>query len=295
MKHILVTGASTGIGYAIAQEFCQHGYHVYGSVRKQADADRLQQELGPNLEPLIFDVTDQAAVQAAADKVQAAIGQEGLALLVNNAGIATSGPLMHQELDDIRWQFEVNIIGLIGVTQAFLPLLGAVHNPGFPPGRIINISSVGGKMAAPFLGAYSGSKHALEGMSASMRRELQLYDIDVIIVGPGAIRTPIWDKPSATDLSQFEQTDFAEAGRRFQKYMLKSGAEGLTAEFLAGKIRMIAEKKKPKARYTYAPQKFRNFTLPLMLPVRWVDRAIKKNLGLSPQGGGKDEMKGRFG
>jgi NAD(P)-dependent dehydrogenase (short-subunit alcohol dehydrogenase family) len=116
--------------------------------------------------------------------VETEIGREGLACLINNAGLSTSGPLMLQPIADIRRQFEVNVIGLFAVAQAFLPLLGATRNAGHPPGRIINISSVGGKVAVPFIGAYVGSKHALEGMSHSLRQELQLYGIDVIVVGP---------------------------------------------------------------------------------------------------------------
>jgi NAD(P)-dependent dehydrogenase (short-subunit alcohol dehydrogenase family) len=127
-------------------------------------------------------VTDHAAIADAAKKVEAEIGRDGLACLINNAGLSTSGPLMLQPLD------EVNLIGLFAVTEAFLPLLVAKQNPGHAPGRIINISSVGGKIAAPFIGAYVGSKHALEGMSHSLRRELQLYGIDVILVGPGRSR-----------------------------------------------------------------------------------------------------------
>ena len=189
MKHVLVTGVSTGIGYAAAQAFVLKGYHVYGSVRRQVDAEKTQRALGPQFSPLLFDVTDHLAIAEAAKKVEAEIGKEGLACLINNAGISTSGPLMLQPLDDIRRQFEVNVIGLFAVIQAFLPLLGAQRNASHPPGRIINISSVSGKIAAPFVGAYVGSKHAVEGMSHSLRRELQLYGIDVILVGPGPVKT----------------------------------------------------------------------------------------------------------
>lgn len=294
MKNIVITGASTGIGYALCKIYLDAGYRVFGSVRKQADADRLQSELGKGIHPMLFDVTHQEDVEAAAAEVKVALKGEGLALLINNAGIATSGPLMLQPLDELRKQFEINVIGLFGVTQAFLPLLGAVKNAPHPPGRIINISSVGGKIAAPFLGAYSGSKHALEGMSESLRRELQLYGIDVIVVGPGAIKTPIWDKPSATDLSIYNGTDFEKSGQRFQKFMLKSGRNGMEADDLAQRILKVSEKKKPKTRYTFAPKKFRDFTFPLLMPKRMVDRAIAKNLGLSPGGKGKEEQGGRY-
>ncbi len=190
MKAILITGVSSGIGYGAAKEFASHGYQVFGSVRKQEDAKRLKAELGSNFMPLFFDVTDSKALRHAAQQVQSIVGNRGLTGLINNAGIATSGPLIHQPLDEIRWQFEVNVIGLIAVTQAFLPLLKARRSPASKTSRIINISSVGGKIASPFIGAYAGSKYAIEGMSHSLRRELQLHDIDVIIIGPGAVKTP---------------------------------------------------------------------------------------------------------
>lgn len=237
MKHVLITGVSTGIGYAAAQAFTLKGYHVYGSVRRQEDAEKLQRALGPQFSPLLFDVTDHLAIADAAMKVEAEVGQEGLACLINNAGMSTSGPLMLQPLDDIRRQFEVNVIGLFAVTQAFLPLLGAQQNVTHPPGRIINISSVGGKVAAPFVGAYVGSKHAVEGMSHSLRRELQLYGIDVILVGPGPVKTAIWEKPSARELGIFSGSDYAPMMLSFQKFFAQSAQKnGLPAEILRSSV-----------------------------------------------------------
>jgi NAD(P)-dependent dehydrogenase (short-subunit alcohol dehydrogenase family) len=280
MKHVLVTGASTGIGFAVAQAFLEKGYHVYGSVRKQADADRLQKELGAQFVPLVFDVTDHAAIAVAAKRLEAEIGKEGLACLVNNAGIAVSGPMMLLPMDHFREQFEVNVFGLLAVTQAFLPLLGAKENPGHAPGRILMVSSVGGKLSAPFLGAYTSSKHAVEGLSASLRMELQLYGIDVIIIGPGAIRTPIWDKPSANELGIFANTAFAPMMTKFQKYFVKGGQNGLHADHLAREMVKVFEKRKPKIRYAFVPEKFKNWTMPRLLPPRMLDRIIGKSTGL---------------
>ncbi len=281
MKHVLITGVSTGIGHAAAQAFITRGYHVYGSVRRQADADRLQGQLGPQLSPLLFDVTDHAAIAAAAKKVKAEIAKEGLACLINNAGLSTSGPLMSQPLDDIRHQFEVNVIGLFAVTQAFLPLLGAGRNPGHPPGRIINISSVGGKIAVPFIGAYVGSKHALEGMSHSLRKELQLYGIDVIIVGPGAVKTAIWDKPSATEIGIFAGSDYEPMITKFQKlFVTQAKANGLPAEVLGRRLVQIFEMRKPKTRYAIVPNWLSDWIVPRVLPDRLMDRLIGKATGL---------------
>ena len=256
------------------------GYHVYGSVRRQEDAEK-QRTLGPHVSPLLFDVTDHVAIRDAAMKVEAEVGREGLACLINNAGISTSGPLMLQPLDDIRHQFEVNVIGLFAVTQAFLPLLGARQNATHPPGRIINVSSVGAKIAAPFVGAYVGSKHAIEGMSHSLRRELQLYGIDVILVGPGPVKTAIWDKPSATELGIFAGTDYAPMMINFQKYFVESGKkDGLPAEILGRRLVEIFEAKKPKTRYTVVPKWFSGWVLPRILPDRMMDRLIGKAVGL---------------
>jgi short-subunit dehydrogenase len=200
--------------------------------------------------------------------------------LVNNAGIATSGPLMLQPMDDFKFQFEVNVFGQLAVTQAFLPLLGARENPGHAPGRILMISSVGGKLSGPFLGAYSASKHALEGFSNSLRMELLLYGIDVIIIGPGAIRTPIWEKPSANELGIYEHSPFAPMMLKFQRYFVKNGREGLEADYLGRRTVAIFEARKPKVRYAIVPKKFSKWTMPRLLPTRMLDRIIGKATGL---------------
>jgi NAD(P)-dependent dehydrogenase (short-subunit alcohol dehydrogenase family) len=282
MKHVLITGVSTGIGYAAAQAFVLKGYHVYGSVRRQVDAEKLQRALAPQFSPLLFDVTDHLAIAEAAMRVEAQIGKESLACLINNAGICTSGPLMLQPLEEIRHQFKVNVIGLFAVTQAFLPLLGARQNATHPPGRIINISSVGGKIAAPFVGAYVGSKHAVEGMSHSLRRELQLYGIDVILVGPGPVKTAIWDKPSTTELGIFAGSDYAPAMSNFRKLFVESAKkDGLSAEILGRRLVEIFEAKKPKTRYTVVPKWISDWILPRILPDRVLDRLIGKATGLT--------------
>ncbi len=169
-EYVVVTGVSSGIGHAITVDLTEQGYHVFGSVRTQEDADRVQAEFGERFMPLIFDVTDGDAVRRAADQVTAVAGEIGLAGLVNNAGIAVGGPLMHLPIDEMRRQLEVNVVGVLQVTQAFLPLLGAQPDPPFESGRIVNISSVSGHIAYPFMGPYAASKHALEAMTDSLRR-----------------------------------------------------------------------------------------------------------------------------
>ncbi len=215
MQSVVVTGVSTGIGWGILKVLIQHEFRVFGSVRKKEDAERLAKEFGENFVPLIFDITDEAGVHAAAQKVREQLNGETLFGLVNNAGVAVPAPLMHQPIDDFRKQMEINLIGQLIVTQAFTPLLGSDHSLRGKPGRIINISSVGGKRGSPFLGAYVASKHALEGFSECLRLELMLYGIDVIIVGPGAVATPIWDKAESMDTSPYEKTEYAKCRQTY--------------------------------------------------------------------------------
>jgi len=283
VKAILVTGASSGIGYGVVKEFAACGYQVFGSVRKEDDARRLTNEIGSSFTPLLFDVTDSKALQNAARQVTSLVKHSGLAGIVNNAGIATSGPLAYQPIDEIRWQFEVNVIAPIAVIQAFLPLLKARQSPTSRPGRIINISSVGGKIAAPFIGAYVGSKHALEGISHSLRRELQLHNTDVIVVAPGAVNTPIWDKESAQDLSQYAATEYAKPLQAFQRYITGLGKAGYSPEHVGRFVRKVFELQKPKARYAVVSNLIPNWVLPLAVPDRWLDKIIGRNFGLLPK------------
>jgi NAD(P)-dependent dehydrogenase (short-subunit alcohol dehydrogenase family) len=279
VKSIVITGVSSGIGYGAAKEFARHGYRVFGSVRKQEDAERLVAELGPNFAPLLFDVTDREAVLAAAE-VGEALGGSGLAGLVNNAGTAVGGPLMHQPLEEVRAHFEVNVIGLISVTQAFLPLLGAKRPRTHEPGKILNMSSVGGKIAAPFIGAYAGTKHAVEGISDSLRRELLPYGIDVVVIEPGAVRTEIWDK-GAAGAERYADTDYAEPLVKFGEYAQGLAKNGYSPEQFGRYVREVFEKRRPRARYAISPRKFASFTIPRLLPDRWLDRLIARTVGLA--------------
>ncbi|EAY24533.1 SDR family oxidoreductase [Microscilla marina] len=275
MKTILITGASTGIGYGCVKEFHQRGYQVLGSVRKQADADKLSSEFGDRFIPLLFDVSNPEAIQQAVQQVEQILGNEqGLAGLINNAGIALGGPLALQPMSDIRQHFEVNVFGLIQVTQAFLPLLGARKNHPVAPGKILNISSVGGKVGAPFIGAYVATKHAVEGLSQSWRRELLLYGIDVILIGPGSVKTPIWDK--GINPAPYDDTDYETALHAFAQMAQDGANKGLTVEHLGKRIARIFEKRTPKTRYAIVPQKFKNWTLPRLLPDRVIDGFFKK-------------------
>src|ERR1700692_2368884 len=211
MQSVVITGASTGIGWATAKLLLDRGFRVFGSVRKQADADRLSSEFGAKFSPLLFEVTDEAAVLAAAREVRAALNGETLFGLVNNAGIAVAGPVLELAADQFRRQLEVNVIGPIIATQAFGPLLGSDPSLKGPKGRIVMIGSVAGKTGNPLSSAYSASKHAIEGLSESLRRELMLFGIDVIIIAPGAVKTPICGKAVAARTSDNSNSPYASA------------------------------------------------------------------------------------
>lgn len=277
-KTILITGASTGIGYGAAKHLIQRGYTVFGSVRTQADADRLRVELGDRFEPLLFDVTDAEAVSEAARWLTDRLAGSGLGGLINNAGIAMGGPLQHQPMATIRQHFDVNVIGLLQVTQAFLPLLGARENHPVGPGRILNISSVNGQIAIPFMGAYVGSKFALEGVSHSLRRELGLFGIKVIIVGPGAVKTPIWAK--GTDISGYTETRYYPFMKRFREQVKAAEARGFSIDYLGERIADIVETPNPRIRYALVPSKVLGWTLPRLLPDRTFDWIMGRISGL---------------
>jgi len=277
MKHVLVTGVSTGIGYAVASELLQRGYGVFGSVRRPEDAHRLSQALGDRFTPLVFDVTDSDAIAAAAQRVNDVTGTEGLAGLVNNAGVSLPGPLGDMPAAQIRQQLEVNVMGVVHVTQAFLPSLGAAGPRTAPPGRIVNISSVSGRIAYPFMGAYAASKHALEALSDAWRRELMLYGIDVIVVQPGAIKTPIWDKSSRIS-TDYPDSDFAPILQRIN--LAHTERIALPVEKVTRVIVRALESRRPKTRYVIPHKWLMYWLLPRYLPDRWLDAAISRMLGL---------------
>ncbi|MBO6544723.1 MAG: SDR family oxidoreductase [Alphaproteobacteria bacterium] len=281
MKSVVVTGVSSGIGWGVTKILTSKGIHVFGSVRKAADGDHLKTEFGDLFTPLLFDVTDEAAIAAAAAQVRTALNGEKLFGLVNNAGIAVSGPLLHLSIDEFRTQMDVNVTGQLMVTQAFAPLLGADGELKGSPGRIVMISSVAGKNGAPFLGAYAASKHALEGLSESLRRELMLFGIDVIIIGPGAVATKIWDKAEEVDITPFLNTAFAPGLERIKKYMIEMGKNGFPPEKLGRAVWKALSAENPKTRYAVVPGRLMNWTLPQILPKRTVDRMLAGRLGLS--------------
>lgn len=281
MKTVVITGASTGIGRAAAEHMAARGWQVFAGVRKQTDGAALT-EANARIKPILLDVTQPDQVTAAVETVAAALEGRTLNGLVNNAGIANMGPLAIQPMDQIEAHFQVNVFGLVCASQAFAPLLGMDESRTGAPGRIINITSVGGVLASPFLGAYTATKHAVESITDSLRRELAIFGIDAIAVGPGAVKTPIWDKAEQSNRSNpYANSPWAKSIEIFSETMLEGGRTGLDASIIAETIEEALSASKPKARYAPVPNKLTNFTLPRLLPKRTVDGFFQKRFGIT--------------
>jgi NAD(P)-dependent dehydrogenase (short-subunit alcohol dehydrogenase family) len=282
MSVFVVTGVSSGIGAAIAKGLIGRGHVVFGTVRRPDDGARLQSQLGPNFTPLIADVTDAAALEAAAVQVASALKGKPLAGLVNNAGIALPGSLIDQPLERFEQHLAVNLVGPLKAARAFLDLLVPAAGAAGVPGRIVNISSVAGRFSGPFLGAYSASKHGLEGLSDALRRELMLLGVDVIVVAPGAVRTPIWDKAeadSARDPTMQDASRWSEAQKRLERWMLDRGRVGMPAEAVADVVIRALTAHKVKTRYALGSSAFG--ALAAFVPVRVLDRVLARRFGLT--------------
>ena len=280
MESIVITGVSTGIGYATTKVLISKGYQIFGSVRNENDAKKLKEDFGKKFIPLLFDVTDEKAIINASEQVREILGEnETISGLVNNAGIGLGGPLLELPTAVFRKQFEVNVLGVVSVTRAFSKLLGC-NNKSQSKGKIIMISSVSGKRAFPFLAPYTASKHALEGLSDSLRRELLMYGVDVIVIEPGPIKTPIWEKTPDMDDSPFKGSDYESSLKRFYSYFKKKGKRGLEADVIGNLISRILINPNPKTRYVVTQGRFSNFTLPGILPDRYLDRKIGKGFGI---------------
>jgi NAD(P)-dependent dehydrogenase (short-subunit alcohol dehydrogenase family) len=245
---VVVTGASSGIGEACARRLAALGFHVFAGVRKQEDGERLQREIA-GVTPLSIDVVDADSIALAVQTVRKATGDAGLAGLVNNAGVAVPAPIEHQPIEDFRHQLEVNLIGQVAVTQAFLPQLRAAR------GRIVNMSSIGGKVAVPLLGAYAASKFGMEGFSDTLRRELRPWGIRVAVIEPGTIATPIWDKGIASgdeleaSMSEQAKRDYGPLIATVRTASEQGAKTGLPPDAVAKDVAHALTARKPKTRY----------------------------------------------
>ncbi len=274
MDYILITGTSTGIGFDCAQFLINKGYFVFGSVRKESDAQRLEKELGSNFKALLFDVCDAEAIQQSVEIVQNICGQKGLKALINNAGIAVFGPWQFVEIEQVEHQMNVNFYGVVRVCQAFLPLLGGEKNTPLSPGKIINISSISGLFSNPFLGPYCASKFALESFSDSLRRELLVYGIDVILLEPGPVKTPIWEKARSHKLA-YPSTAYEPVLKHFDQLIGDSEKQAIEVRKVSQTIYKTIIRSNPRTRYILAKNKFFLKMIPF-IPDRWIDYFIKR-------------------
>ena len=277
---VVITGASSGIGAACAQYLDGLGFTVWAGVRRREDGEALARLTSSRLRIVMLDVTDPASIAAAEQVVAQATRDTGLAGLVNNAGISVAGPLEVLPLDAVRMQFEVNVIGALAVTQAFIPLLRPAR------GRIVNISSIAGLAATPFLGAYCGSKFALEAMSDALRLELVPWGISVSLVEPGAIQSQIWQRAtmSATrtlgGVAPESLARYAHLLSRMQDVMQKAAARAIPAEAVARVVADALTASRPRARYLVGDDARFRAMLKWILPDRVQDRLLAWFLGL---------------
>lgn len=274
MKAVVITGVSSGFGLATTQALIDRGYRVFGTVRKQDDAERLQHRFGDEkFVALLCDVTDNQALTKAVETVSLAVGDAGITALVNNAGVAGSGPLLHTSTQQLRDVFEVNVFAVVAVTQAFFPLLKSDNNPG----RVINISSISGGLTFPMLGVYSASKYALEALNDGLRREMARYGIEVSAIEPGTIRTSIWEKNPRDDLdNRFADTDYADSMAALPAFFEQELKTAKPISVVIDAIVDAIESRRPKARYPLD----KLWSLRKFLSDRLLDKLIAKAMPL---------------
>lgn len=272
----MVTGASTGIGRATALRLDAGGWRVFAGVRKEADADSLRAAGSERLTPLTLDVTEPVQIAAAAELVSRETDGGGLNGLVNNAGIAVPGPLEALPIDDFRRQIEVNLTAHVAVTQAMLPALRAAS------GRIVFVTSIGGRMAFPMFGAYHAAKFGLEAVGDVFRQELRPWGIEVAVVEPGSIATPIWERGEqeaeafVASASEEHEELYGESIAAYREVARKTGARGIPPERVAKAIEHALDARRPRTRYLVGLDAKAQARLKAILPTRAVDRLIAR-------------------
>lgn len=275
-KSILITGVSSGIGHGTLSYFVKKGFHVYGSVRNSKDANKLKKIFRENFTPLIFDVTKEAQVKKAASIVKKDLKNSNLLALVNNAGVAISGPILLQKVKDFEKQININLNGAFRVLKFFAPLCGAEKNNNSKKGVIFNISSISGKIGMPGVGAYTASKFGLEGLSHSLRRELIRYGVDVVIIGPGPIKSEIFEKIDKKFLETLKKSDYAKVAKNIPKRMKNAKKIAFPAEEVGKLIFNALHDPNRKTRYTITPNKLMYWTLPMLITDRMLDKMVAK-------------------
>lgn len=276
MRYALVTGVSSGIGKATALKFLQEGFYVFGSIRKEGDADDLKAQYPETFHQLIFDIADHTAVDAAFAEVSGITGENGLDIFVNNAGVAKYGPIQHVNIDELRQQFEINVFSNVYVTQKALPLLGADYKSK-KKGKVFVVSSTGGVMTRPMLGPYSASKHAVEAIYDALRREMMLYGVDVVIIQPGPIKTDIWTK-AKKGVNPYAGTDYEKIFDKLDDAVNQIEQIGLPAYAVAEVIWRAFNSRRPKDRYIITPKRIAFLMAMYGLPAKTLDKIFFKDL-----------------
>lgn len=277
MQHgVLISGASTGIGRTCALELAARGIRVFAGVRRPEDGEALRAAGGDAVVPVRLDVTDGASIASAVAAVAAANGRPALSGLVNNAGVVVAGPLEFLPLDAVRMGFETNVLGLLALTQAALPLLRAGR------GRVVNVSSISGRFASPLLGPYAASKFAVEALSDALRRELQTWDLPVVLVEPGAVATPIWEKSAAAARNLLDTLP-AEADRHYgedlawaERRALRAARRGISSQAVAAVVHRALVTHRPRTRYLVGRDAQIGALLAQWLPDRVMDRLMRR-------------------
>ncbi|KXK40428.1 MAG: estradiol 17-beta-dehydrogenase [Bacteroidetes bacterium OLB9] len=274
MKTVFITGVSTGIGFDALQRLVADGYFVLGSVRKKDDAARIEREFGDKVKILIFDVTDPENTQQQIASVIPLLKDHGLHCLINNAGQAVPGPLQLIEPEAFEYQMNVNVLSIHRITNLLLPYLGTDKH--YPPGNIINISSVSGLFNSPYLGSYCISKHALESMTDIYRRELQMFGIKVSAIEPGPIKTQIWKKNKGK-MDKFLDSPYGSILASADKVIDNNEKNGLEVSIISDTILKILRSADPKTRYLIHKKPFK-FKLLKWIPDKTLDKLIQKTL-----------------
>jgi len=272
-RNVVVTGVSSGIGKAVSKTLANDGYRVFGSVRKPADADELQAELGAQFKPLIFDVCDAQSIRSHAETVMEVVGDEGISAVVNNAGLALFGPMELLEDDAFDHIMQVNVAGTRNVTNAFLPHLRRAHTV-HGNSRIVNISSLSGIFNTPMNGAYCVSKHAMESLGEVYRRELLPEGIDVFSIRSGPIKSEIWKK-NIDDSAPYASTPYAKMAKRTQKILAHGKRTALPAEVIAKLVLDILEGRAKRLSYHCGTGRLMSQLLSSsLMPRRLADRLV---------------------
>ena len=278
MKTILVTGASSGIGWDTVRCLSENNFRVIATVRSKTDFDKLVSACPHNVIPVLVDLAQFDQIEMLPEKLRRDHQVMQLDGLVNNAGIAFAGPFLDQDFSEIESILRINVLSVLKMTQVMLPLLGAVANSKHA-GTIINISSISGKSAAPFLSIYAASKHAIEGFSDALRKEMMLFGIQVVVVAPGSIKTAIWNKGFGQIKGRYVGSAYANAFQKFIRFALSEEKNALEVTQISSLIRDILAQKNPAYRYAPIPRKWINWYLPLILPQRFYNYLTAKTLG----------------